>query len=54
MRKSGTISKNLLQRNPNGRFGEVGEITGAALYLASELAMFTTGAVIPVDGSVPA
>ena len=52
MRKSETISKNLLQRNPSGRFGKVEEITGAALYLASELASFTTGTVLVIDGGV--
>ncbi len=52
MRKSETISRDLLQRNPSGRFGEVEEIAGAALYLASESASFTTGAVIVIDGGV--
>jgi NAD(P)-dependent dehydrogenase (short-subunit alcohol dehydrogenase family) len=52
MRNSKIISRNLLQRNPSGRFGEVEEIVGTALYLASESASFTTGAVITVDGGV--
>jgi len=52
MRASDTISKNLLQRNPSRRFGEVDEIVGAALYFASESASFTTGSVLLVDGGM--
>lgn len=52
MRASEKISKNLLQRNPSKRFGEVDEIVGAALYLASESASFTTGSVLLVDGGI--
>lgn len=52
MRASEKISKNLLQRNPSNRFGEVNEITGAALYLASESASFTTGSVLVIDGGL--
>ena len=50
MRASEKISKNLLQRNPTRRFGEAEEVVGAALYLASESASFTTGSVLVVDG----
>jgi NAD(P)-dependent dehydrogenase (short-subunit alcohol dehydrogenase family) len=35
---------------PMGRGGEPEEIVGAALYLASDAASFTTGAILPVDG----
>lgn len=35
---------------PLGRGGEPSEIVGAALYLASNYASFTTGAVLTVDG----
>ena len=35
---------------PLGRAGEPHEIVGAVLYLASDLASFTTGACIKVDG----
>jgi NAD(P)-dependent dehydrogenase (short-subunit alcohol dehydrogenase family) len=35
---------------PLRRGGEPHEIAGAALYLASDAASFTTGAIIPVDG----
>jgi NAD(P)-dependent dehydrogenase (short-subunit alcohol dehydrogenase family) len=52
MRASEKISKNLLQRNPSGRFGEAEEIAGAVLYFASESARFTTGVVLAVDGGI--
>ena len=52
MRASEKISKNLLQRNPSRRFGEVDEIIGAALYFASESASFTTGSVLIIDGGM--
>jgi len=52
MRASDTISKNLLQRNPSRRFGEADEVAGAALYLASESASFTTGSVFLIDGGM--
>jgi NAD(P)-dependent dehydrogenase (short-subunit alcohol dehydrogenase family) len=32
------------------RAGEPGEVVGAALYLASNAASFTTGAILTVDG----
>lgn len=39
-----------LARTPAGRFGEVDELTGAAIYLASAAAGFVTGQTIAVDG----
>jgi NAD(P)-dependent dehydrogenase (short-subunit alcohol dehydrogenase family) len=33
-----------------GRIGTVEDVAGAALFLASDLARYVTGAVIPVDG----
>jgi NAD(P)-dependent dehydrogenase (short-subunit alcohol dehydrogenase family) len=35
---------------PQGRIGEVEDLTGAVLYLASDASRFTTGAVLVVDG----
>lgn len=40
----------LLARTPMGRFGEAEELIGAAVYLASEAASFTTGQILVVDG----
>ena len=37
-------------RIPMGRWGLPGEIAGAAVYLASPAASFTTGAIVVVDG----
>lgn len=36
--------------NPARRIGDPGEVVGAALYLASPLASYTSGAVLKVDG----
>jgi NAD(P)-dependent dehydrogenase (short-subunit alcohol dehydrogenase family) len=40
----------LLMRTPMGRFGKVGELVGAAIFLASEAASFVTGTILQVDG----
>ncbi|MFZ0661894.1 MAG: SDR family oxidoreductase [Acidobacteriaceae bacterium] len=40
----------LLMRTPMGRFGKTEELVGAAVYLASDAASFTTGQTIVVDG----
>ena len=40
----------LLKHTPMERFGEPDEIAGAAVYLASSAASYTTGEVIVVDG----
>jgi NAD(P)-dependent dehydrogenase (short-subunit alcohol dehydrogenase family) len=43
--------RDVIARTPAGRFGEPGELCGAALFLASnEASGFVTGACIPVDG----
>ena len=40
----------LKMRTPMGRFGRTEELVGAAIYLASEAASFTSGQTIVVDG----
>lgn len=40
----------LLMRTPQGRFGSVEELVGAAVFLASDAASYVTGVVLPVDG----
>jgi NAD(P)-dependent dehydrogenase (short-subunit alcohol dehydrogenase family) len=40
----------LLMRTPMKRFGNAGEVVGAALLLASDAASFMTGSVVIVDG----
>lgn len=42
----------LLQKIPLGRMGEAEDIANAAVFLASDMASYITGAVIPVDGGV--
>lgn len=42
--------RELLLRTPIGRFGEVNELVGAAVYLCSDSASFTTGQILIVDG----
>ncbi len=42
----------VLMRTPMKRFGELDELIGAAVFLASDAASFVTGTVLPVDGGV--
>ena len=39
-----------VQKLPVGRWGELHEIKGVALFLASDASSYTTGASIPIDG----
>ena len=40
----------LLQKIPLAMMGEAEDIANAALFLASDMASYITGAIIPVDG----
>ena len=42
--------RELLLRTPMGRYGQVEDIVGAAIFLASESARFVTGQLLAVDG----
>lgn len=42
--------RELLMRTPMKRFGKISELTGAAVFLASDAASFITGQCIVVDG----
>lgn len=44
--------KEVLMRTPMSRFGELEELIGAAVFLASDAASFVTGVILPVDGGV--
>lgn len=42
--------KEFLMRTPMGRFGNVEELVGAAIYLACDASSFVTGEILAVDG----
>ena len=42
----------VLMRTPMKRLGELEELVGAAIFLASDAASFVTGTILPVDGGV--
>jgi NAD(P)-dependent dehydrogenase (short-subunit alcohol dehydrogenase family) len=46
--------REFLMRTPMGRFGKLDELTGAAVFLASDAASFVTGHLLVVDGGIMA
>lgn len=44
------LAEHIRGRIPQRRFGEMGDLDGASLLLASEAGRYITGAAIPVDG----
>ncbi len=44
--------KEFLQRTPMGRFGQLEELVGAAVFLASDAASYTNGHILAVDGGL--
>jgi NAD(P)-dependent dehydrogenase (short-subunit alcohol dehydrogenase family) len=42
----------VMLRTPMKRFGELEELVGAGVFLASDAASFVTGTILPVDGGV--
>lgn len=55
VRGTEALNRPIVERTPMDRWGKPGELTGTALYLASnDLASFVTGVTIPVDGGFSA
>ena len=50
--KDAAFSDWLVKRTPLGRWGDVDELIGAAVFLASDAASFVTGHILFVDGGV--
>jgi 2-dehydro-3-deoxy-D-gluconate 5-dehydrogenase len=50
LRNDAQRSHDILARIPAGRWGEPGDLAGAAVFLASGAADYVHGAIIPVDG----
>ena len=46
------LNTDLMKKLPQGRGGELHEIVGAAVFLASDASTHVTGAILPVDGGI--
>jgi NAD(P)-dependent dehydrogenase (short-subunit alcohol dehydrogenase family) len=42
--------KSMLDKIPQGRFGQMEDVAGAVVFLASKASAYVTGQVIPIDG----
>jgi len=49
---TGPRGEEFLIRTPMHRFGDLDELVGAAVFLASDAASFVTGHLLPVDGGI--
>ena len=52
--KDEQFSKWLKSRTPAGRWGEVNELVGACVFLASDASSFVNGHILYVDGGITA
>jgi NAD(P)-dependent dehydrogenase (short-subunit alcohol dehydrogenase family) len=50
LREDADRSAAILARTPLGRWGQPADLAGGVLFLASPLAAFVTGAILPIDG----
>ena len=48
------FSQWLIDRTPSGRWGDIGDLAGAAIFLASDASAFVNGHILYVDGGVTA
>jgi len=49
-----TRSAHILERTPQKRWGDPGDIAGVVVFLCSNAARFITGAILPIDGGYAA
>jgi 2-deoxy-D-gluconate 3-dehydrogenase len=50
LRADETRNRDILARIPAGRWGDPSDLSGAAVFLASDAAAYVHGAILPVDG----
>lgn len=52
LHKDNDAEARVLSRNPMNRWGNIEELTGAAIFLATDASSFVTGVCVPVDGGM--